>query len=199
MRIHSHLIYLSLIALVTVAWLYERTDNSQSSSSPVLKQPAALPVATPEFRSPDAPEIAARNNAKGNNVQTETKPSGKAESPRISGPVTTQELVAKRIKDTATRFERQNYQSGWSFEAQQKVSDFFIIHAKELENFDVLDVDCKQTVCRIQSEISGEHFMEIMELHRLLEDQPWFSSSDETLFTTNDNDQPHDIYISIEH
>lgn len=199
MRIQGHLIYLALLAAVTAAWLSER---SGSSELPLLlpaqeqNKPAALPTANAqEVPTPIAEESTEQNQSQPRDTLVQAKTADSADTAEITSSAQMQQLLTRRIADTASIFEQEDYHRDWSFESRQRISDLFIVHAKELENFSVADIECKRSVCRIQSEISGEHFMQIMELQRLLNEQSWFGSPGETVFSANDNNQPHEIYL----
>lgn len=200
MRTSSHVIYLSLLALISAAWLYERTELDDNSAFPSLMQEIPNSV-QPDHTSYIASHVkdAAIEPGSGqhSDVLTETGGATPEIPPEAYHSVQVQQLLAKRMADKSAEFDRQDYHPDWSFERRQLVSDLFVVHAKELENFDVVDIDCKRSVCRIQSEIAGEHFMQIMELQRVLNQQEWFGPSGETVFTANENGQPHEIYLSF--
>lgn len=126
----------------------------------------------PEASSADTFDSAEQVKSDENDILTKANAASPGDTTEISNAAQMQQLMPKRIADTEMRFERQGYDRDWSFEYRQLISDLFIVHAKELENFNVTEIECKRSACRIQSEISGEQFMQIMELASLL----WYTS-----------------------
>lgn len=202
MRIMSHAVYLSLLALMTTAWLYERTLEDDNSMAGASVQQSSEPLQKKENKPKADSSTIVRGTQqpsyKSSDVQTEIAEPADLVTPHPEPAIELDKVLQKRVADRSLAFAEQDYHPDWSIEVRQQLSDLFLVYGKELENFDVVDIDCKTSICRVQTEIAGEYFMQIMELQRVLVEQKWFGDSDEIAVTANENGQPHDIYISIE-
>lgn len=204
MNKRTHIIYLVIIASLASTWFV--VSRQKAADNPVVPKSSAGYTASPLDNSPEAPLEAQVEPATIANLEAQQPRSHAADQlfkENTNLAVTIQAadvaaLVQQQVIDHSATFEEQDYDTDWSYTATQQIADLFALHTKELAQFSVLDIACKSSICQIKTDIDGNHFMQIMQLQKLLIEQDWYGSNSDTTFTTNDDGLPYEIYISID-
>lgn len=195
----THFIYIVLISLVLTGWFFDRQVLESELTITAATAPLAqvngnkgvrAEVAVPTLGSEPAIRVTTVNEP--NAVNKQDKILGSESTPDVAA------LLQEQVADYTTQYYEQGYDTDWSYAATQKITDLFAVHAKELESFNVLAIECKSSICQIKTDIDGNHFMQIMQLQKLLIEQAWYGSNSNTTFTTNDDGLPYEIYISLD-
>ncbi len=207
MNKRTHIIYLIIILGFITAWFFERQ---------ILRSEPTAPADTTNFIEtvdnqselfglgaemegseagevlPSEPTLRAITESEPTTVNNQAEVLGSEPPPDVAA------LLQQQVTDYTAQFYDEDYDTDWSYVATQQLTDLFAVHAKELESFDVVAIECKSSICQIKTHINGHHFMGLMHLQKILVAQDWFGTNSETTMTTKDDGEPHEIYISLE-
>lgn len=205
MNKRTHIIYLIIILGFITAWFFE---NQISGSEPtahadttnfiktVDNQPELLSQEAEMERS-EAGELLASDPILSATIEGESKAVHEPAIVFNSEPTPDMAaLLQQQVTDYTTQYYEQGYNAHWSYVATQQLTDLFTVHAKELEKFNVLAIECKSSICQIKTHVDGQPFMALMHLQKLLVEQGWYDASGETTMTIKSDGEPHEIYIA---
>lgn len=204
MNKRSHLLYLIAIAALALAWYLDRQPQTMGSEQTLPTQGINIsqPIDKQGFDQKTPPKIMG-SEAKVKADTTEFAQHVGSEA--ITQETTTKAsatdlatLTQQQVTHFATDFYEQDYDTAWSYTAEQQLNDLFVLYAHELENFTLLQVACKSTLCQIKTNISGNHFAQFMQLQKTLLEQSWYGPNSKITMTTNDEGEPYEIYLSLE-
>lgn len=197
MNKRTHIIYLMIITSLITVWFAERKILESEPTTTAINFTQAADN-KPELLGLGAEAVGSEASIR---TTTVNEPKAVNKQDKILGSESTPDVAAllqEQVADYTTQYYEQGYDTDWSYAATQKITDLFAVHAKELESFNVLAIECKSSICQIKTDIDGNHFMQIMQLQKLLIEQAWYGSNSNTTFTTNDDGLPYEIYISLD-
>lgn len=194
----THFIYIVLISLVLTGWFFDRQRLGSEPTTPAITANIEQAVDNKtEFLSADAeqlePELTTVTTAAtAEHVIDNQTALGSEKNPDVAA------LLQQQVTDYTAQFYDEDYDTDWSYTSKQQLTDLFAVHAKELESFNVVAIECKSSVCQIKTHIEGHHFMGLMHLQKVLVAQDWYGTNSETTMTTKNDGEPHEVYISLE-
>lgn len=194
----THFIYIVLISLVLIGWFFDQQRLGSEPTTPAISASTEHVVGNnAEFLSTNAEKLepepttiataATPGPVIDNQAALELEP-----TPDVAA------LLQQQVTDYTTQFYDEDYDTDWSYTAVQQIKDLFALHAKELESFNVVAIECKSSVCQIKTHIEGHHFMGLMHLQKVLVTQDWYGTNSETTMTTKNDGEPHEVYISLD-